>query len=189
MIKGLTTTVVSACLAGGVGIGLFFVKHEVKEQEIRLADLNMDIQRNQEAIHVLKAEWSYLNDPARLRQLSEKFLGMRVMGPSQITTLASLPRDAAPALAHIVAPAAPAPAKAEPAPAAKPDAPKMAAPRVLAPKVLAKAGRDDAYRPEPKAPPAQPASVPSAAPPAPARSIVIQSPAIAQTQAPIGEVR
>lgn len=91
MIRGLPTTILSAVLAGGVGIGLFFIKHEVKEQEARLSELNQEIQRNQEVTHVLKAEWSYLNDPARLRALSEKFLSMKVMGPSQIATLNSLP--------------------------------------------------------------------------------------------------
>ena len=91
MIRGLGTTIVCACLAGAMGVGLFFVKHEVKEQEARLSELNREIQGNQEAIHVLKAEWSYLNDPARLRALSEKFLSMKVMGPTQIASLDALP--------------------------------------------------------------------------------------------------
>ena len=81
MIRGLPTTIVCACLAGAIGVGLYFIKHEVKEQEARLAELNEEIQSNQEAMHVLKAEWSYLNDPARLRALSEKHLAMKVMGP------------------------------------------------------------------------------------------------------------
>lgn len=185
MIKGLTTTVISACLAGGVGIGLYFVKHEVKEQEARLTELNLEIQRNQEAIHVLKAEWSYLNDPTRLRQLSERLLGMRVMGPSQLSTLANLQREAAP----VVARAEP----AKPAPAAVAHKAEIAAkPEMLT--GLAKAAKDDSYKPEQKvlaaAPPAkaQPAAIQTAAPPAP-RTIVIQSPALAQTQAPAGEVR
>lgn len=93
MIRGLPTTILSAVLAGAVGIGLFFIKHEVKEQEARLSELNREIERNQEAIHVLKAEWSYLNDPARLRALSEKFLSMKVVGPAQIATLDSLPMN------------------------------------------------------------------------------------------------
>ena len=40
MIPGLFGTVLSALAAGTVGIGLYFVKHEVKEQEVRLAELN-----------------------------------------------------------------------------------------------------------------------------------------------------
>ena len=91
MIRGLAGTVMWTLLAGAVGIGLFFVKHEVKDLETRLAGLNLDITRNQEEMHVLKAEWSYLNDPARLRDLSERHLGMRPMGTHQIATLDTLP--------------------------------------------------------------------------------------------------
>lgn len=160
MIKNLVGTIISACLAGAVGIGLFFIKHEVKEQEARLAELNHDIQRNQESIHVLKAEWSFLNDPARLRHLSEKHLGMRVMSPNQIATLHSLPNS----------PAAPVLARVEPA---KPV--KLAA-------IVAKPA------PAAIAAPVQ-AMMQAPMPATTSRSIVIHSPALAQTQAPAGEVR
>lgn len=156
MIRGLSTTIVCACLAGVVGIGLFFVKHDVKEQEARLAELNQEIQANQEAIHVLKAEWSYLNDPTRLRGLSEKFLSMKVMGPSQIATLDSLPGGNGPAYAA-----------AQGKTLAKPAAPQTKVAVVPVP---------------------QPRPLP-AAPNAPSRSIVIQSPALASTPALPGEIR
>lgn len=127
MIRGLPTTILSTVLAGAVGIGLFFVKHEVKEQEARLSELNREIERNQEAIHVLKAEWSYLNDPARLRALSEKFLSMKVIGPAQVATMDSLPL-AAPASGPLYADADRAqPAKPARQLAAKPGA-RAAAP-------------------------------------------------------------
>ncbi len=92
MIRGLVGTLVSAALAGAVGVGLYFVKHEVRDQEARLAELNREILTNQEAIHVLKADWSYLNDPARLRLLSEKYLGMHVVGPGAVASFDSLGR-------------------------------------------------------------------------------------------------
>lgn len=175
MIKNWVGTVVSACLAGAVGIGLFFIKHEVKEQEARLAELNRDIQRNQESIHVLKAEWSFLNDPARLRHLSEKYLGMRVMSPNQIATLNSLPNS----------PAAPVLARVEPTKLVK-----LAA-VVAKPAPLMIADSAPAAVAAPAHAVAAPARTAIAAPmPAtPSRSIVIYSPALAQTQAPAGEVR
>ncbi len=77
-------------MASALGIGLFLVKHEVKSQESYLAQLNRDILRGQEAIHVLNAEWSYLNDPVRLRVLAEKHLGLTVVKPTQIATLDTL---------------------------------------------------------------------------------------------------
>jgi hypothetical protein len=177
MIKGLVSTFLFACIAAAIGVGLYFVKHEVKEQEARLNELNQEIQRNQEAIHILKAEWSYLNDPARLRQLSEKFLSMRVMGPSQITSLTPARRE---------------PTATAAVPAVKPPAGTV---RVDPPKPPARpdAGRGETARAEPPRPPVRPAPsvaampVPPAPPPAPVaaptpgRTIVIQSPALAQT--------
>ena len=77
-------------MASALGVGLFLVKHEVKSQESYLAQLNRDILRGQEAIHVLNAEWSYLNDPVRLRVLAEKHLGLTVVKPTQIATLDTL---------------------------------------------------------------------------------------------------
>ncbi len=197
-MRGLAGTVLWSCMAAAIGVGLFFIKHEVKEQEARLAELNREIQRNQEAIHVLKAEWSYLNDPARLRQLSEKYLGMKPMAPAQVATLDTLPRDDGPAYAAEPAPAAPkapvAVAKAEPvkpAPArtaariepAPPATPTRVAPVPVAPVHVAPVP----VAPVPVAPvhvakmqPA-PAPVPAAAP-ASRRTIVIQSPALAASE-------
>ncbi len=92
MIRGLAGTILWTCLAGAVGVGLFFVKHEVKDLEGRLAGIDQDIQRNQQEIHVLRAEWAYLNDPARLRELAEKHLGMRPINANQVVAnLDSLP--------------------------------------------------------------------------------------------------
>jgi hypothetical protein len=97
MSRGLTGTILWSLAAGAVGVALFFIKHEVKDMEHRLAGLNEEIQRNEDAIHVLRAEWSYLNDPARLRDLSERHLGMHPVMPSQVATMESLPRAAMPA--------------------------------------------------------------------------------------------
>ncbi len=115
-MRGIVSTILSAMAASVVGVGLYFVKHEVKEQEAHLADLNRQIQTNQEAIHVLKAEWSFLNDPARLKQLSEKYLDMKVMGPTQVTTLQAL----GPVPGNTAVAAAPKP------PAARPTTPSVA---------------------------------------------------------------
>jgi Predicted secreted (periplasmic) protein len=170
MIRGLGTTIACACLAGAMGVGLFFVKHEVKEQEARLAELNQEIQSNQEAIHVLKAEWSYLNDPARLRALSEKFLSMKVMGPAQIASLETLPAAAPVAVARASAPAVAAPVTMA---AAKPSAlapVTMAAAKPLAPApVTMAAAKPLAPAPSP-APAAKPAQIPAKAPTAVAKA-------------------
>lgn len=221
MIRGLGTTIACACLAGAMGVGLFFVKHEVKEQEARLAELNQEIQSNQEAIHVLKAEWSYLNDPARLRALSEKFLSMKVMGPAQIASLDTLPAAAPVAVAAVkpvaVAAAKPLAPTPSPAPAAKPAQIPAKAPTAMA-KASAPIKQDAkpaavaaAKAPTATVAAARPALVPGAdttprmaaapvaapqpgapqtrTPGQPGRTVVVQSPALASTPLPPGEVR
>lgn len=182
MLRGLTGTILWTCLAGAVGVGLFSVKHEVKDQEHRLTALNRDIQREQEAIHVLKAEWSYLNDPARLRALSEKHLGMRPVGPTQVASLDSIARPNSPALAARE-PLAKAPSltRPEPKPTQQPPAPK---PQSQVRGTLASA------EPAPSMPSRQTiAAAGTAGRPPEGRTIVIQSPALAQSELPIAEGR
>lgn len=77
-------------LAVGVGVGLFLLKHEVQSLEDDLNRINRDIQARQESIHVLKAEWSFLNDPARLRRLAETHLHMTAPLPDQVTGAATM---------------------------------------------------------------------------------------------------
>jgi hypothetical protein len=189
MIRGMGTTIVLGLVAGSLATVLFFVKHEVKEQEVRLAELNREIRQGQENIHVLKAEWSYLNDPVRLRQLSEHYLSMRVMAPSQVSSLADLPMaaDAVPTATAQVKDQLPAPAKARtetahaPQPVTKPAAKPLPAASV-------------AHVPTPQPIPAltvpsRPVGTGTTAKPQPGRTIVIQSPALAQTPQPGGGER
>ena len=66
---------------GGV---LFKVKHEVVEIEQKLSRINWQVSREKENIHILKAEWSHLNEPQRLKKLAEKFLDITPMKTDQI---------------------------------------------------------------------------------------------------------
>lgn len=197
---GLLGTVLWACLAACIGVGLFFVKHEVKDQERRLQALNDEIQRNQESIHVLRAEWSYLNDPSRLRALAEKHLGMRPVAPAQVASLDAVLKDGitAPTAAGAML-AATAPRPAPPQPTARPiDPPAKSMPPKLAqaqpkPKaadptrpsaakpVLAKAAPPPLKAPPPPAPVLAKANAPVTTPARGTRSIVISSPALAQS--------
>jgi hypothetical protein len=78
-------------LAGCVGYGLYHLKNEVQARENELFKINRTILAEQEAIHVLRAEWSYLNQPARLQALASRDLKLQPMKPSQLGTIASLP--------------------------------------------------------------------------------------------------
>jgi hypothetical protein len=176
---------------------LFVVKYEVKDLEHRLAGLNSEIHRNQETIHILRAEWSYLNDPVRLRTLSEKHLGMKPITPTQVATLDTLPKDGIPATGVVYAAVSPARMSLPPAAAQAPKPAPHAVPVKLA-ESPAKPRPADSAKPQPtkpqpnrpgtgalaQAPIVKPLAPPDVAPaPAPAkgsRSIVIPSPALAQ---------
>ena len=107
MKRSLTRTILWICLAGLSGTTLFFIKHEVKDLETRLASVNREIARNQEDIHVLNAEWSFLNDPVRLRDLAERHLGMKLMGPTQMASMSTLNEAPTGTLARVLPPPRP----------------------------------------------------------------------------------
>lgn len=56
------------------GYGLYLVKWEVHELKRKNMLVQAEILQNQEAMNVLNTEWTYLNRPERLRELSEKYL-------------------------------------------------------------------------------------------------------------------
>lgn len=89
MMRGMT--ILWAILAIGVGIGLFLVKHQVQETEAELRRVQHQVRADRSAIRVLEAEWTYLNDPARLSALAEKVLGLQPLRPQQVVALADLP--------------------------------------------------------------------------------------------------
>lgn len=107
------TTLLWLALAAVVVFGLFHVKYEVAALEEELNRLNVATLREQNQIHVLEAEWSYLNRPSRLEELAERYLALKPLAPHQLTTVSALPirpeRDSAPAvIAKIVPPRKPA---------------------------------------------------------------------------------
>ena len=71
------------------GFVLFKVKYEVVEIEQKLAQTEQQIAREEETIHILKAEWSHLNEPQRLQKLAEKYLDIVPMKTEQIAAVMS----------------------------------------------------------------------------------------------------
>ena len=86
-----TATIFWLGLAGLLGAGLFHLKYDVQSLEKHLTGLNAEIVRNQEAIHVLEAEWSYLSQPERLQKLAAKRLELVPVTPAHIVTFGDLP--------------------------------------------------------------------------------------------------
>ena len=71
--------------------GMFLIKSKVSSLENELEQINAKIREDQNALHVLKAEWTYLNDPARIRHLSESHIHMKPVRGEQIISFSSIP--------------------------------------------------------------------------------------------------
>ena len=81
------STVVFFLLSLFVGFVLFKVKYEVVAVEQKLTLVLQQIKREKDTIHILKAEWSHLNEPQRLQKLAEKFLDIKTMKTEQIVAM------------------------------------------------------------------------------------------------------
>jgi hypothetical protein len=86
-VSVLVWTIILALL----GIGLFQVKYNVQSKERELRDVRRQIEANLSSIHVLEAEWSYLNDPLRLADLARRHTDLLPTTPNQIGDIATLP--------------------------------------------------------------------------------------------------
>lgn len=84
-------TILTLSLAVAAGIGLFYAKHRVQALEEELAGLQQRILTDREAIHVLKAEWSFLNDPDRLADLARRHLELAPIAGAQLATVDEVP--------------------------------------------------------------------------------------------------
>jgi len=137
------STVLWIALAGGVGVGVYQLKHRVQALEDELFRLNRAIVQEQDAIHVLRAEWAYINQPQRLEALAQRHLSMQAMTPAQMGQVADLPRRPPPP-----------PVAAEPVLAALPAAPATA-PAVGAARTPQGARATPSQTPSPQTPSAQ----------------------------------
>ena len=77
-------TIVALGLAAALGFSLFMIKYDVQSQEEQLVKINRQAAADQEAIHVLKAEWSFLTQPARLAELPQRHLTLHPLTANQI---------------------------------------------------------------------------------------------------------
>ena len=121
-----------------LGVSLFQVKYNVQTKERELREVRRQIEANYSAIHVLDAEWSYLNDPLRLADLTRRHTELVPTTPGQIGDFASLPariEDAPTTTEH----------PAEPQPPLVSEAPQT--PKPAGPVVQVKAGTPSEEQP------------------------------------------
>ncbi|MGE0736673.1 MAG: hypothetical protein AB7G15_00370 [Alphaproteobacteria bacterium] len=86
----LSTAIWLALIAAMIA-GVYHLKYEVIALEKRLETMRDETQRDREAIHVLHAEWSFLNQPQRLRALADKHLKLQPLAQQQVMSLGEVP--------------------------------------------------------------------------------------------------
>ena len=78
-----------------IGVGLYQVELGVLAKQAELKQIKAKIDANRDAMHVLDAEWSYLNDPTRLADLARRYTDMVPVMPTQVAGFERLmPRQA-----------------------------------------------------------------------------------------------
>lgn len=88
---------------------LYRVKYEVQALKAQVAESSRQLEAEREALHVVAAEWAYLNRPARLRSLSAKYLSSSSITADRIAEIEAVPFPKAPSVAGSL-PLAPMPA-------------------------------------------------------------------------------
>ena len=83
--------VLAILISAFMSVALFYLKYEVAELEDEFDTLNRAINMEREASHVLRAEWSHLNDISRIKLLADKYLEIRQTDPKQIKTIKNIP--------------------------------------------------------------------------------------------------
>ncbi|MCC9620236.1 hypothetical protein LPB41_00920 [Thalassospira sp. MA62] len=86
-------TIIGLVLTIMIGTGTYWVSHQVERLEKQYANIQSDILAEQENIHVLEAEWSYLNNPERIERLSQQYLSLRQIDVVQMANIDSLPQN------------------------------------------------------------------------------------------------
>lgn len=73
-----------------LGVCLYYVKHQVIGVEKEIKMLRQKSFEAKESIHILKAEWGFLNDPKRLQELNDRYVHLHPVKTHQIASLDSL---------------------------------------------------------------------------------------------------
>lgn len=84
-------TLAAIGLAVGTAATLYQVKYEVRLLEQEARELHRGVTRERQSIQVLDAEWAFMNQPSRIQDLAERYLDLKPVKPSQITSIDRLP--------------------------------------------------------------------------------------------------
>lgn len=79
--------------AVATAVGLFSVKYKVQDLEEQIDRTNQKIIESQQATHILKIEWAYLNEAERIERLAQKYLNLQQASIGQVARLDTLKSD------------------------------------------------------------------------------------------------
>lgn len=71
----------------GVSVVVYALKYDTGRNAVAIAELKQKIAEEEDAISVLKAEWSMLSRPDRLQELAEKYLELAPLTPTHLASL------------------------------------------------------------------------------------------------------
>ncbi len=118
------TTFIAFGLACCLGAGMFKVKYAVQGEEQQLVQIQQQMVDDQNALHVLHADWSSETQPQQLGEMAERHLSLAPVTGQQLVSFDNLPKrpggPAQPAPLPTL-PAAPVVASAKPARTAQPE--------------------------------------------------------------------
>lgn len=109
----IVSLLLMSCLVT-LSFAMYEAKYDTVEVEEQVSALRLNIQKERDAIAILRAEWSHLNRPERVERLARKHLGMAPVQARQMVTMEQLTaarrksfggplaKDAGPVLRHPV---------------------------------------------------------------------------------------
>jgi len=89
ILRVVNLLVVGALLLAAAYV--YRIKFEATVQAERLAKLRDEVRLERDKIAALRAEWSELDEPARVQALAQRFLKLSPIVPAQYDSLAHLP--------------------------------------------------------------------------------------------------
>jgi hypothetical protein len=89
MIRLINICVIAALVFAAADV--YKIKFESIRQAERLAKLRMEVRQERESIATLRAEWSKLDNPARIEELSTRHLLLKTIDARQFDKLDRLP--------------------------------------------------------------------------------------------------
>jgi cell division protein FtsL len=71
--------------------GVYRMKYEVQFIRTQIVETTQELAQEKESLHVVAAEWAYLNRPERLQQLADKYLTNAQLTVAQVAEVEAIP--------------------------------------------------------------------------------------------------